>query len=431
VEATAWVGVGREGEDGCPGGLRPHHAADGELLRIRVPGGAIAAGSLGALSLASSELADGRIGLTSRGNLQVRGVHPTDVPAMVERLRVAGLLPGAGQAEHERVRNILASPLSGRRSGSLDDVDPLLHDLDAALCSRPALARLPGRFLFAVDDGTGDVAGERADVLAIALGRGKYAVRPSGCASGVRVAVEHVVAALLAVAEGFLAEQAEQSSRAWRVAELPEGGGGLLARLIETGWPAEEHERQQQSDPNGDEVPDLEPGLIEQRDGRFAVCALTPLGLLEADQVAAVVAVVDLSQGTAADALRITPWRRLVVRDLELPAALAARELLASVRLVVTPGTSWSRITACAGRPGCAKSLTDVQTDARRFAARADPIGPAVHLAGCERGCGTPAGEVVQLIATGQGYEARGARLHNPADRAAAGLVAGKIEVAL
>jgi precorrin-3B synthase len=421
------VGRGREGVDACPGALRPHHAADGELLRIRVPGGSVSAESLRALAAASGELADGRIGLTSRGNVQVRGVAVADVPALVARLQAARLVPDAEQARYERVRNILGSPLSGRRPGSLDDVDPLVHDLDAVLCARPGLALLPGRFLFAVDDGAGDVAGEGADVLAIALGAGRFAVRPIGCPAGVQVAVVNVVAAMLAVAEEFLAERTEQGSQAWRIDELTDGGARVLARLLNAGWPAE-----QTSEPSlsrepgvpggqsGQGLPGgqvghagqvgqgLEPGLIEQRDGGFAVCALTPLGLLEPDQIAAVAAAVQLVQSphpaSAGDPLRITPWRRLVIRDLELPAALAVRELLASVGLVVTAGTAWSRITACAGRPGCAKSLRDVHADARRFAAQATAVGPALHWAGCERACGTPAGEVVRVIATTRGY---------------------------
>jgi precorrin-3B synthase len=400
-------------DDGCPGALRPHHAADGELLRLRVPGGALGLTALRALAVASTELADGRIGLTSRGNLQVRGVAEADVEALVQRVRGAGLLPGA---EHERVRNIVASPLSGRRSGSQDDVDPLVHDLDAALCARPALARLPGRFLFAVDDGSGDVQAEGADVLAIAVGDGQYAVRLPAVTCGLLVGVENVVAAMLAAAESFLAERVAQDSRAWRIAELDGGGAPLVERLKAAGWPTEEPEQAGPEEPEqepGQTGPALEPGLIEQRDGRFAVCAGTPLGLLNVDQVAALAAGSELSESPPdgpRGALRITPWRRVVVRDLQLPAALAVRELLSSVGLVVEPGTAWSRLTACAGRPGCAKSLTDVHADVRAFAAVADPAGPALHWAGCERGCGTPAGpNVVRVVATTTGYRVSGA----------------------
>jgi precorrin-3B synthase len=241
---------------------------------------------------------------------------------------------------------------------------------------------------------------------------------------GLRVGVESVVAAMLAVAEDFLAERAAQDSRAWRIAELAGGGAPVLERLRASGWPVED----QQTDVGTESVTPVtlvapratDPGLVEQRDGRFAVCALTPLGLLTAEQALALAAAAELSASDRPrGALRITPWRRVVVRDLELPAALAVRELLSSVGLVVEPGTAWSRLTACAGRPGCAKSLTDVHEDVRAFAAIAEPTGPALHWAGCERSCGTPSGaDVVRVLATEAGY-----RLEGDAELAARDLV--------
>ena len=54
--------------------------------------------------------------------------------------REAGLLPSA---THERVRNIVASPLSGRAGGNLD-VRPWVGELDAAICAEPRLAELGG-----------------------------------------------------------------------------------------------------------------------------------------------------------------------------------------------------------------------------------------------------------------------------------------------
>jgi precorrin-3B synthase len=397
--------VARDSVDACPGAARPHHAADGELLRLRVPGGALEPAALRALAAASGDLADGGIGLTSRGNLQVRGVVAVDVPVLIDRLRVAKLLPDEAHDSHERVRNIIASPLSGRLPESLDDVDPLVRQLDLALCARPGLAHLPGRFLFALDDGSQDVAGERADLLVVALGNGQFAVRPSGAAAGARVPAGRVVDVVLALAEGFLAERTTQRSQAWRIAELPGAAQRLLSQLLVAGHQAEPRPAEPRPARAGACAP--EPGLIEQGDGRFAVCAVAGLGLLDADQALALAAASDLSSAAPTAVLRITPWRRAVIRDLDLPAALAVRELLDAVGLIVAPGTAWSRVTACAGRPGCAKSLTDVQADARAFAATADPLGPAVHWAGCERGCGTPSGDVVQMIATPAGYRSQ------------------------
>src|SRR4051812_41689149 len=143
--------------DACPGVFAPHDAADGPLARVRLPGGAVSAPQLRALADCAEACGDGDLHLTSRGNVQLRGVTR---PGLATRLTDAGLLPSPS---HERVRNILASPLSGVRGG-LADVRGLAASLDAVLCATPELAELPGRFLFAFDDGRGDVAAEGADV---------------------------------------------------------------------------------------------------------------------------------------------------------------------------------------------------------------------------------------------------------------------------
>jgi precorrin-3B synthase len=443
----------RTSDDACPGALRPHHAADGELLRVRVPGGALTPTALRALGAASREWGDGRIGLTSRGNVQVRAVAADDVDRVGGRLREAGLIPAP---EHERVRNILASPMSGRgpaagpgrRRGIRADVDPLVRELDEALCARPELAQLPGRFLFALDDGTGDVAGEAADVLAVPMGEGAQAggasagiwrVQLPGATWSLRVRRDQVVETLLAVAAAFLREREAQGSRAWRIRELDGGPTAVANRMRDDAAPDPGVVDSGSTDPGAaddgpvDDKPadggaaddgpadggpadggpvdsrPLAPGLIEQNDGRFAVCALIPLGLLEPDQLEALAAAAELSEAPVDQQLRITPWRRVVVRDLSLPRALAVRELLRAVGLVTQAGSAWSRVTACAGRPGCAKALTDVHSDARAFVETQDRGvgGPLVHWAGCERGCGTPSGpSVVRMLATAGGYRA-------------------------
>ncbi|MGW4248717.1 precorrin-3B synthase, partial [Nocardia sp. NPDC004722] len=97
----------RSDPDSCPGVLRLHEAADGPLARIRVPGGRLSPEQLQSLAAAAVDLGDGNIELTSRGNVQLRQVR--DAAALTDRLTEAGLLPSA---THERVRNIIASPLS-------------------------------------------------------------------------------------------------------------------------------------------------------------------------------------------------------------------------------------------------------------------------------------------------------------------------------
>src|SRR3954468_6959962 len=98
--------------DTCPGALQTHAAADGALARVRVPGGLLSAAQLRVLAAAARDLGDGALELTSRGNVQLRGrADGAVVPELGDRLAGAGLLPSE---THERVRNVLASALSGR-----------------------------------------------------------------------------------------------------------------------------------------------------------------------------------------------------------------------------------------------------------------------------------------------------------------------------
>ena len=127
----------------------------------------------------AAELGDGRVELTSRGNVQLRGLAADAAGPLTDELARAGLFPSP---EHDLVRNVLASPLAGLDGGP--DLTAIVQGLDAALCARPRLAELPGRFLFAVDDGRGDVAGLGADVLAQVRADGAGGQRARGPGRG-------------------------------------------------------------------------------------------------------------------------------------------------------------------------------------------------------------------------------------------------------
>ena len=125
--------------DACPGALQLHQAADGALARVRLPGGMISAEQLEALAHAATRFGSPAMELTSRGNIQLRAI--TDTAAVAEIVAAAGLLPSQ---THERVRNIVASPLSGRVGGTTD-IRGLVTELDEAIQSEPALARAAGQ----------------------------------------------------------------------------------------------------------------------------------------------------------------------------------------------------------------------------------------------------------------------------------------------
>jgi precorrin-3B synthase len=352
--------------------LHVHQAADGALARIRLPGGTLTPGQLEALALASSEWGCGTIELTVRGNLQLRGI--TDTAAVADAVVAAGLLPSLS---HERVRNIVCSPLSGRFGGQAD-VRPWVTELDARLQSEPELATLPGRFLFSIDDGRGDASTLRAD-LGVQVVDDEVALLMAGRDTGIRVGQSEAVDAMLRIARRF----AEVRDRAWRIAELPDA-----AALLEGFAPA--------GNPSLVTDPAVRPpvGWIVQDDDRVALGAAIPLGVLPARQAQFLAAI--------ESPIIITPWRSVLVCDLDENIADTSLRVLAPLGLVFDENSPWLAVSSCVGSPGCERSLTDVRAAAAHAAQHGDPTTHG-HYVGCERACGSPAAGPV-LLATEAGF---------------------------
>lgn len=378
-------------DDACPGALRLHAAADGALARVRLPGGRLSGAQLAVLAELAAAHGDGALELTSRANVQLRGLR-ADPSELAGRLSAAGLLPSLA---HETVRNIAAPPLADAGTRRL------VEALDEALCADDALAALPGRFLFAIGRTTlsADVAalraGEAAPLAGVAVpagGADAWALVLAGTDVGVRVATDQVVPTMLAAAHGFLAERAGREPRPWRLREIPGGPALVAARLPGA----------RSLPPPGGAPPAIASPTVGRADGKplvgvlaggTAAGALVPLRRLTAAQLRIL---------ARAEHLVVAPWGGIVVRDLTPESVDRWVTELDAVGLVTESDSRWVGVTTCAGRPGCRKALADVRADAAAAARFVD--GRPVHWVGCERGCGSPAGEHVRVEATGEGY---------------------------
>lgn len=383
-QATA---VSRDRGDACPGTLRLHAADDGALARVRVPGGVLTLRQAEVLADAAERLGDGDLHLTSRGNVQLRGLADGCGGELTGLLDAAGMLPSHA---HERVRNIVASPLSGLDGRGLLDVRPWLTALDAALCASEAARALSGRFLFALDDGRGDVAGLDADVTVRATPDGGAQLGLGMAGTALHVAVEDAARAALVAGETFLEAARTSGARVWRVEELDRPVDELLdavgRRLTAEGI---RHEPRTRETGRTDGPP---PGALGT-----ALSVHVPLGRLTVRQWR------ELTH-TAAEELRLTPWRGVVLPTQGTPADESLARL-AATGLVTDPDSPWLRVGACIGRPGCAKSQADVRTDAAGALGAVEPHGLPLYWSGCERRCGHPRGDRVDVVAApGGGY---------------------------
>ena len=202
--------------DLCPGVFRPWPAADGGLVRLRLPGGHISRTTLASLLDVAETYGDGRVHLTKRANLQLRALPLTDgvLPAeVVSAIRDTGLLP---HASHELVRNVLVSPLTGLAGGRAD-LRPVSLELDERVCATPSLAKLSGRFLFVLDDGRGDLAGRSMDLGLVALDESTVQLRIGSTHWGPVVPLSEAAGRLTGLARAF--QQVRET--AWHIDELP------------------------------------------------------------------------------------------------------------------------------------------------------------------------------------------------------------------
>ncbi|HEV7772284.1 MAG TPA: hypothetical protein VGO48_03210 [Conexibacter sp.] len=412
--------------DRCPGVLRLHPAEDGSLARVRLPGGRARAAELRALARAAA-LGNGIVEITSRANVQLRGLPEDAGDEVAALLTAGGLLPSP---EHERVRNVIASPLAGRHPLAVAATDAVVEALDAGLCADSELASLPGRFLFAVDDGSGLALGRDADVTLSAVAPDRFELLLAGVEAGLSVDAADAPDLALEAARAFLAERSD----AWRIAEL-EDGAALVAGRLGSGAAARGSCRRgsafaggaaKAASPPPPASPAVPPpdrrscslplGALVQRNDSVAVTALAPLGRLDPRALVALAAL--------AAEVRFGIGRTVTVLDVE-PARLdGVVGGLRALGLVLDAGSGWAGLTACAGLGACAKARVDVRAAAAARAAVRSPGAPPEHWAACERRCGQMRGVAVGVAALANGV-AVGERVVASVDDALA-LLAGE-----
>ncbi|GAA1391213.1 nitrite reductase [Luteococcus peritonei] len=208
--------------DRCPGVLRPWPADDGLLVRIRLVAGRLTTDQLRQLSRASQDFGDGIVRSTNRANLQLRAFGDDGTghlrPEALAAITATGLLPSP---RHDLVRNIMASPLTGIAGGRAD-LRGLVDELDRLLLAYDSLTGLPGKFLFVLDDGRGDVLAHPCDLGIVALDERIGQLR-IGSGWGDVVELDRAPGILVELAAAFVAKRGEQPTAPWHVAEMETG----------------------------------------------------------------------------------------------------------------------------------------------------------------------------------------------------------------
>lgn len=337
----------------CPGALRPMLSGDGWVVRIRPPMGRITAAQAEGLARLAASFGNGLIDISSRANIQLRGVRDETQASLLEGLEAWGLLDRSAEAESRR--NVVVEPF-------WTEGDLTFRTAQALAIAVDRMPDLSGKFGYAIDAGPVPVLQETpADIRMERDADGHPLLVADGFRAAKPVAEEDAVEEMLALAHWFKDHRGTRR----RMAALMREGAHL---------------------PSGFVIPRQAP-------------AVRPVPGLTASGAVVALAFGQMTHGTLAalarlGPLRITPWRMVLIEDaVEMPAIEGT---------ITGPDDPLLNVVACTGAPGCAQALGETRALARRLARHTTQT---LHISGCTKGCAHPRAAPLTVVAGRDGYD--------------------------
>ncbi|MFV0513216.1 MAG: cobalamin biosynthesis protein CobG [Jhaorihella sp.] len=332
----------------CPGAHRPMMSGDGLVFRVRPFLGELsAAQALGLCDLAT-KFGNGVLDLTSRANLQIRGVSETDQAALLTALDALGLLDADPAVEGHR--NILM-PLTW------DEGDLTYRLYKSLLATLPHLPDLPDKMGFAIDTGRDACLRSGSADFRFELGdAGGLILRLDGSETGRAIVEANAMDALLEMANWFVRSGGPVHGRMAR--HIPHVAPPAL-------WCAmpPRHEAR--------------PATLGPAMGGTVLGA--PFGKIPAGDLRALI------ENSGATHLRPMLDRMLYLKGANIAEAEG----------FVTRPTRLMQVHACPGAPFCPQASVETIALAKQLAHRGEGV---LHVSGCTKGCAHPRLAAMTLV---------------------------------
>lgn len=344
----------------CPSAFTPMMSGDGLLVRIKPPFGQLHQAEMKALATLSQRYGNGVLDLTSRANLQIRGVSEADYPELLAALMTENLVRDNQQSDS---LNLILAPFT--KSGSLG-----WRCAEQLYQHAEKLAPLPAKFGFSIDCGqTRFLAGSAADIYLETDTSNQLILRCSGMETGFQTTETDLLADLDRLISWYL-DQQPKTGKALRM-------GPLLTQvnLPESWTGAAPHDDCQHLQVSQSHV---------FGDAHYQIAA-APFGQMTSE---------DLQHlATDYESVTFTTGRLLI---------MAAGKSVPDT-LITSPHDARLHIAACPGQPHCASASVATRALATSLAAlMADSpqTGPAktLHISGCSKGCAAPSTRDICII---------------------------------
>lgn len=357
----------------CPSTLRPMETGDGWLVRLHPPGGRMQPAQLRRVADLADETGNGLVEVSSRGNLQIRGVRPDAHPALVEALLAERLVDEAGGPGPQRL--VLASPLAGQDAGDLIDAAALAASLEH---QGRAVSGLPPKTSVIVDGGGKlSLDGFAADLRLVAIDQGAVVIGlPQGGWLG-PVASDDAGAVTASLLSGFAAYRRAEPDTIHRLRDLDDDQVAALIGACSV---------------SRTQAPAVRPsprraGLFAQRASRFALIAGVPFGRSDTRTLSRLS---EAASAHGASEIRFSPWRGLAFLELECEEATSLTAQCEALGLITRDDDPRLSVQACSGKPACLRGETRTMDDAAALAEAAGSLlaaGLSLHLSACVKSC--------------------------------------------
>jgi ferredoxin-nitrite reductase len=391
------------------------------MCRLRIPGGILPAWQFRHLAAIAERHAGGFCDITTRANLQLRGIAAEAALDVLHGLAEIGLTARGSGADN--VRNITASPTAGIDPDELIDTRPLVRALHHYILNHREFYALPRKFNIAFDGGgriavledTNDIALTAMRVaegfgvapgvyfrlgLGGITGHGDFA-RPTG----VIVPPDEVLAVCGAILRVFIAEGSRSDRGKARLKYVLDrlGMETFLARVADAFGAPLRAVPAQALQPARAAVKHGHLGILAQRqEGLHAIGLVCPQGRLS---VARMHGLADIAERFGSGTLRFTVWQSLLLSDIPAAHLPAAQAAIAALGLGWEASGIRGGLVACTGSAGCRFAAADTKRDAQALAdwleariAIDQPLN--IHLTGCPHSCAQHAIADIGLLAT-------------------------------
>jgi precorrin-3B synthase len=372
----------------CPGLSQPMLTGDGFLVRLTPTGATIRPEAFIALCTAARSCGNGVIEITSRGNIQIRGLTERSVEPLAAMVGRIDLPVSEGPV-------VLCDSLAGLDGEHVLDAGALAAQLRRAIASASFTTNLEPKVSVAVDGGGPlHLDGIPADLrlkaqasdgrvyLHVSVGGDAAAAQPIG-AVATKDAVEAALRMLGVIAAG----------RA-RAREIVAAGGidAFCRAIADIGVDLAPPSFRPPADPVGTHT---------MRDGSVTLGFGLPFGHADSTALEELARAAVSAGGTG---LRTAPGRALLVIGIGQDRVAQVVDSAERLGFIVHPEDPRRQIVACAGAPICAAAEIPARTLAPSLAGSAAMAGrdaPMVHVSGCAKGCACARSAPVTVVGVG------------------------------